>query len=160
MFFANRYNSKGEAKDWQSMRNPQFRAIQQQNRSAEFPLQHSKSSSQQNWREKVEKMQDNGQSSSPVEHMDIDKTSTAVNVERNQGSRKFEVPFKREFSKNNTRASFNQQQRTQRLNNVQGESDYARTILEDEHADINDDVDFCEPANYIQDETSSIFLGE
>lgn len=138
-----RNNSKFEEK----LRNPQFKPIQQ--RPDSF-----KQGNYQSWRE-----QNQVKSSSPVEPMEIDRTSTAVNVERNQSSQRFQVPFKRDFSKNNTRASYDQQKKIQRINNVEDEAAYARTIIYDEHAQEQPDNEYDDQSKEILDETSSIFLG-
>lgn len=129
--FAHRHNFKSEERT----RHPQFGSIQQQNR-------------------RTENSQGIAKSSSRVEPMEVDRTSTAVNVERNQSNR-FQ-PQKREFSRNNT--SFNQQKKTQRINNVNDEADYARTIAYDERPDEDFDKEY-DPSSDASDETSSIFLG-
>lgn len=153
MSFANRYNVKTEEK----MRNPQFK---QQNRYVEKHQDSSKPNGYQNWREKFEIPKSNlVRSSNHAELMEIDKTSTAVNVERNQSNRNFQAPFKRDFSKNNTNASFAQQKKVQRINNVEDEADYARTIVYDEQVDEDFDHEYDGQSNEISDETSSIFLG-
>lgn len=165
--FASRYNSKSAMKSSQNMRNPQFKPVQQQGRfienhqasvTANLPS-NNKFGGQQNWREKIEVAPNNVQSSSHVEHMEVDKTSTAVNVERNQSNRQFIAPVKRDFSKNNTRASFPQREKVQRLNNVTDETAYARTIVHDELPEAAFDEEFEVPSNEFPDETSSIFLG-
>lgn len=145
--FANRFNSKGETKEWQNLRNPQFRTVQQQNRR-----ENSTGNPQgnENWRarrdEKYEYSFGKQNNQQQAEAMEIDRTSTAVNVER-----KNSVPFKREFSKNNSRAFTDHQQKVQRINNVSDEMSNA------EHHDICYDDEFDGPSNEIPDETESIF---
>lgn len=150
--FASRYNFKAEG-----MRNPQFRPTQQQNRNFATENWSNKPSNQQNWREKTEFSQNNEKPS--AEAMEVDRTSTAVNVEKNQSSRKFANPFKRDFSKSNSRPSFDQMKKVQRLNNVEDEAAFTRTILHDEHAELDFDDEFADQSNDYPDETSSIFLG-
>lgn len=118
--FARQYNYKGE-----NSRNPQIRTIQQPNRINENSSSNVKPNNQQNWREKSFISPINHQSSNreTAEAMEVDKSSMNVNVERNR-SNHFEVPLKKEFSKNNTQTSFNQQKKIQRLNNVEGDDEY------------------------------------
>lgn len=142
--YANRFNKSEER---QTLRNPQFRPIQFQNRNFENqPI--NKAGNFQNYRENPQKI---------AEAMEIDRTSTAVNVERNQSNRHVDASYKRDLSKNNTRASFDQQRKVQRINNVADEAGYARTIVHDEHPEIDFDDVF--DGNVDSDETSSIFLG-
>lgn len=148
--FANRYNFKFEEK----MRNPQFKPIHQQNRNVENVSCNYKSGNQQNWREKIEIPQNQIKSSSLAEPMEVDRSSTAVNVESNQSNRQ----FKRDFSKSNTRASFDQRNKTQRLNNVEDEAGYAQTISHNEQAETDFDDEYDGATYDVLDETSSIFL--
>lgn len=144
--YANRFNRSEER---QTLRNPQFKPIQYQSRNFEnHPI--NKAGNFQSYRENSQKI---------AEAMEVDRTSTAVNVERNQSNRNVDASYKRDLSKNNTRASFDQQKKVQRINNVADEAGYARTIVHDEHPEIDFDDEFDGTVNVDSDETSSIFLG-
>lgn len=147
--FANRFNSKNVAREWQSMRNPQFRR---------------ENSSNENWRvksgENVENSFEKQNGQQQIETMEVDRTSTAVNVERksNRSNQQFNAPFKRDFSRNNSHMFTEQHKKVQRLNNVADETGFARSVVHDERAEIDFDDKFDDPSNGSSDETSSIFL--
>lgn len=79
--YANRFN-KGE--DRQALRNPQFKPIQHQNRQTEN-LSINKPSNYQNYRENQQNI---------AEAMEIDRSSTAVNVVKNQSNRQLDARSK------------------------------------------------------------------
>lgn len=163
--FANQHN-------FGAMRNQQSKPSHQANRNGENSQNGQRPGIQQNWRDKLENSQNNVKSSNHqnwrgrfensqnvvrssnrAEAMDIDKTSTAVNIDRN-------APFKRDLSKNNSRMSYEQANKIQRLNNVEGEPSSSQSVDHGEHA-VHDDFvcDEFDDEIFPSDETSSAFLG-
>lgn len=154
--YANRFNKNEE---WQKMKHPQFRPVQQQ-KWRENSTENSQGI--ENWRvksnEKAGNFPNNQSNRQQTEAMEVDQTSTAVNVERksNRSNQQFIAPFKRGFSRNNSQVFSDQKKKFQRINNVQ--DDDVRTILEDEHFRSESDEEFGESSNYNSIETASIFL--
>lgn len=122
--FASRYNREGEKETMFQSKNPQFKYKDSNQRAAQ---------SFQNVRSYLNK----------PEPMEIDKSSVHVNVEAKSNPTKgrFNAAFKREFKKNESHASSEQQRKFQRINNVEEkeEANYARSLFNDHHpSDVSD----------------------
>lgn len=155
--YANRFN-KGE--ELQKMRHPHFRPVQQQG-WRENPIENQRGF--ENWREKSNEKSDNllnkPSNQQQAEAMEVDRTSTAVNIERksNRSNQQFNAPFKRDFSRNNAQVFSDHKKKLQRINNVQ---DDAHTTRENDHNEVESDDEFGASPKYSSDESESIFLGE
>lgn len=175
IYFANRYNNREKEKEGFQMRNPQFRykEIQQPNwmkpNDQQFTNQFQRQEMQQpNWIKK-----DDQQPMNSHQSMDIDKSSIHVNVDKNFNPSKFNQSnqnarfnpaFKRNFSTNNqSRSASEQKQKQFRINNMQDEANYAKTILQDEQPEelLDEEFEFATTtSNDLPSSSSSIFLEE
>lgn len=165
--FANRYNQREKEKESFQMKNPQFRY-----REVQQPKQNDQPFKNRfQYREPVQQPNWVKQDDQP---MDVDKSSINVNVEKNfnpsnskfnqsnQNNMRFNPAFKRNFSTNNQSRSASEQKPKQlRINNLQEEGNYAKTILQDECPDELLDEEIATTSNYdFPSTSSSIFLGE
>lgn len=139
--FANRYNGHPEP----PKKNPRFR-----------------------YQEKFTNKTEEKKEESGVEPMEIDKSSTYVNVDRQsnrQSNRQFPQPiqpiqstnsdaFKRNFSRRGTfeNSTSEQKMKQQRINNMEESEAYVKTIIDDNNIDEMSETESCS--------TSSIFLEE
>lgn len=144
--FANRYINKEKEKETNPMRNPQFRYNDQTNYES-----HRNQRSQPN----------------KSEPMDVDKSSTHVNIGQGQAkSNQFNPVYKRSHQSSNQnrefQSSLDHKKKFQRVNNIQDEANYAKTILGDEQIeDISDDERDETTSNCShRSKPASIFLGE
>lgn len=138
--FANRYNH--QEKEAPHMRNPQFKYKESQPR---------------NWYN--QKDQHDVKLNDKVEPMEVDKSSTNVNIDgkTNPSNRRFNATFmKREYPKNfASQPSTEQNKKQQRVFNIEEEKIYAKTIVEDVPTENFSDEEFNESSS-----AASIFLGE
>lgn len=139
--FANRYHYK-ERERFQTP-NPQFKFKESQQ---VWPI-HSN-----------DQLKSNNQN----EPMDIDKSSTNVNIGKPsfQNQKHFNPIYKRERSNSNTHPNSEQKQKLQRFNNIADEKNYAKTVIQDEPIGELSDEEFDEKSSIASTKRSSIFLGE
>lgn len=160
--FANRYN-QGEKNNVQSS----FQSKNQPSFQSKNPQFRYKTTEQPNLMAK----QNDQQPLNAPEPMEIDKSSINVNVERgfnpsrakfnqsNQNNTRFYSPFKRNHSNNNYSAA-DQKPKHVRVNNIQQECNYAKTILEDDRPEELVDEEIATVSNCSSTNEESIFLGE
>lgn len=143
--FANRFNQRDNEKEkGYEMRNPQFKFKE--------TLQRSSQSNQN--------VRSNPKFTAP-EPMEIDKSSIHVNVGGNSNKSKgqFNPTIKRDFTKN-SQGSNQPHFKYQRINKMENDTNYAKTIVEDNQPEEISDDDFEENSSTVSYSKSSIFLGE
>lgn len=138
--FANRYNYR--ERDNQ-IKNPNFKYRERQERQ------------DRSWYGNQIQNHQNSKRNDEPEPMEVDKSSTRVNVERPSTSNRFSPQNKREVSKQNTQRSSDQKMKHQRFNNIQ---DYAKTIIDDKNSGDESDDEFCAEETASNISRSSIFL--
>lgn len=143
--FANRFNQRDNEKEKSyEMRNPQFKFKETSQRPSQ---------SNQNIRSSPKFTQ--------PEPMEVDKSSIYANVGGNSNKTKgqFNPANKREFTKN-SQGSSQPYAKYQRINKMENETNYAKTIVEDHQPEDISDDDFEENSSTVSCSKSSIFLGE
>ena len=143
--FANRFNQRDNEKEKSyEMRNPQFKFKE----TSQRPYQ-----SNQNVRSSPKFTQ--------PEPMEVDKSSIYANVggSSNKIKGQFNPANKREFTKN-SQGSSQPYAKYQRINKMENETNYAKTIVEDHQPEDISDDDFEENSSTVSCSKSSIFLGE
>lgn len=143
--FANRFNQRDNEKEKSyEMRNPQFKFKE----TSQRPYQ-----SNQNVRSSPKFTQ--------PEPMEVDKSSIYANVggSSNKTKGQFNPANKREFTKN-SQGSSQPYAKYQRINKMENETNYAKTIVEDHQPEDISDDDFEENSSTVSCSKSSIFLGE
>lgn len=158
--FANRYTSKEKTKEGNQMRNPQFRYNDQSRHELHPQFRY-------NDHNRYELQQNQPSQPNKVEPMDIDKSSMNVNIGQNYTrNNQFNPVFKRSHQSNRQNKDFQsssyQKQKFQRVNNIQDNGNYAKTILGDERIEETSDDEYDETSSNCshQSKSASIFLGE